>query len=143
MNFNTRSSYFGEASSGGNYQLLSAYEASSSYKSEDYSSRPSPIRRHSTRNVLLKPDRRKKCSSSTCGCLASPTTPRSLLPKGEVCECTLDSLPYLPRDISHVLPQDLYSALEELELETCSKDYQSRGRRSMRAPVRHVSEGSP
>ncbi|CAE6428153.1 hypothetical protein ACGC1H_000713 [Rhizoctonia solani] len=143
MNFNTRSSYFGEAGSGGNYQLLSAYEASSSYKSEDYPSRPSPIRRHSTRNVLLKADRRKKCSSSICVCLVSPTTPRSLLPKGEVCECALDSLPYLPRDNSHVLPQDLYYALEELELETSSKDYQSRGRRSMHASVRHVSEGTP
>ncbi|EUC67543.1 hypothetical protein RSOL_548200, partial [Rhizoctonia solani AG-3 Rhs1AP] len=32
--FNTRPNYFGEAGSGGNYQLLSAYEASSSYKSE-------------------------------------------------------------------------------------------------------------
>ncbi|CAE6471686.1 unnamed protein product [Rhizoctonia solani] len=143
MNFNTRSSYFGETSSGGNYQLLSAYEASSSYKSEDHSSRPSPIRRHSTRNVLLKAERRKKCSSPTCVCSVSPTTPRSLLPKGEICECTLDTLPYLPRDSTHVLPQDIYSALEELELETSSKDYQSRDRRSMRASVRHVSEASP
>ncbi|CAE6528564.1 unnamed protein product [Rhizoctonia solani] len=143
MNFNTRSSYFGEASLGGNYQLLSAYEASSSYKSEDYPVRPSLVRTHSTRNVLLKPDRRKKCSSSTCACLASPTTPRSLLPKGEVCECALDSLPCLPRDSSHVLSQDLYYALEELELEASSKDYQSRGRRSMHPSVRHVSEDSP
>ncbi|CEL59642.1 hypothetical protein RSOLAG1IB_03575 [Rhizoctonia solani AG-1 IB] len=143
MNFTTRSSYFGEASSGGNYQLLSAYEASSSYKNEDYPIRPSPIRRHSTRNLLLKPDRRKKCSNSTCVCMASPTTPRSLLPKGEVCECALDSLPYLPRDSSHVLPQDLYSALEELELETSCKDFQSRGQRPMRASIRHVSEGTP
>ncbi|KAF8709433.1 hypothetical protein RHS03_02971, partial [Rhizoctonia solani] len=143
MNFTTRSSYFGEASSGGNYQLLSAYEASSSYKNEDYPSRPSPIRRHSTRNVLLKPDRRKKCSIPACVCMASPTTPRSLLPKGEICDCALGSLPYLPRDSSQVLSQDLYSALEELELETSSKDFQSRGRRSIRASVRHASEGSP
>ncbi|CAE6482642.1 unnamed protein product [Rhizoctonia solani] len=142
MNFSTQPDYFGEANLGGNYQLSSADEASSSYKSEDYPGGPTPIRRHSTRNLLLKADRRKKCSNTTCVCLASPTTPRSLLPKGEVCECALDSLPYLPRDNSHVLPQDLCSTLEELGLETNSKDYQNRGRRSVRASIRHVSEAS-
>lgn len=75
--------------------------------------------------------------------MASPSTPRSLLPKG-ACECALDSLPYLPRDNSaSILPHDLYSALEELELEASLKDYQSRGRRSMRTLTRHVSEASP
>ncbi|KAH7343699.1 hypothetical protein B0J17DRAFT_625352 [Rhizoctonia solani] len=133
MNFNTRSSYFGDASSGGNYQLLSAYEASSSYKSE----------------IGLPKSPFTDSEAFNQECTTQARSPQKvlelciLLPKGEVCECALDSLPHLPCDSSLVLPQDLYYALEELELETSSKDYQSRGRRLMHPSVRHVSEGSP
>lgn len=58
-----------------------------------------------------------------------------------MCECALDSLPSLPRDHpSSVLPQDLYSALQELELASSQKDSIPRSRRPKHA---YGSDTSP
>lgn len=91
----------------------------------------------------MKSERRRHCSSPSCVFWVSPSTPRSLLPRG-MCECALDSLPSLPKDHpSNVLPQDLYSALQELELASSQKDGQPRSRRSKHASPRHGSDTPP
>ncbi|KAF8607995.1 hypothetical protein BDV93DRAFT_519967 [Ceratobasidium sp. AG-I] len=142
MNYTSRSNYFAEAGSGGNYQLCSAYELGSSDMDEEYCP-ATPVRRKTSRNVLMKSERRRHCSSPSCVFWVSPSTPRSLLPRG-MCECALDSLPSLPKDhASSVLPQDLYSALQELELATSQKDSQPRSRRPKHASPRHGSDTPP
>lgn len=60
-----------------------------------------------------------------------------------MCECALDSLPSLAKDpISSVLPQDLYSALQELELAAAQKDTKPRSRRPKHIS-RHDSDTPP
>lgn len=123
----------------GSYQLLSSYEYGSSSKEEEYPY--TPVFRKTPRNVLVKSERRRHCSSPGCVFWVSPSTPRSMLPRG-MCDCALDNLPTLPRDAGAILrPQDICSALEELAIET--KDGHSRSRRSRRTSSRYGSDSPP
>ncbi|KAG9098739.1 hypothetical protein FRC06_006016 [Ceratobasidium sp. 370] len=137
MSFTWSNSYT-DAGSEGNYQLLSSYEYGSSSKEEEYPY--TPVYRKTPRNVLVKSERRRHCSSPSCMFWVSPSTPRSMLPRG-MCDCALDSLPTLPRDSGAILrPQDICSALEDLVLESSRKDGHNRTRRSMRSSTRHDSD---
>ncbi|KAG9118650.1 hypothetical protein FRC07_006731 [Ceratobasidium sp. 392] len=137
MNFTWSNSYADDESEG-NYQLLSSYEYGLSSKEEEYPY--TPVYRKAPRNVLIKSERRRHCSSPSCVFWVSPSTPRSMLPRG-MCDCALDSLPTLPRDAGATLrPQDICSALEDLILDSSRKDGHSRTRRSMRTSTRHDSD---
>ncbi|KAG8734985.1 hypothetical protein FRC12_018267 [Ceratobasidium sp. 428] len=134
----TWSNVFADTGSEGDYQLLSSYEYGLSSKEDEYPY--TPVYRKTPRNVLVKSERRRHCSSPSCVFWVSPSTPRSMLPRG-MCDCALDSLPTLPRDTGVTLhPQDICSALEDLILESSRKDGQSRTRRSMRTSTRHDSD---
>lgn len=94
--------------------------------------------------MFLKPELRKS-AKPTCVCLASPSTPRSLLPKDGRCRCALGSHSYFSWDNGTAIsPRDLRSALEELELEGPLKNYyQTRDKPSTRTLTRYTSETPP